>query len=81
MILLNISERSKVQVYLHWSHYPSAKLGQHDVCLGDLPAQVLQKMLSNQAQMDQFTEEAPYAYDEEANELVHIKDMERQHRL
>jgi len=75
MILLNISERSKVQVYLHWSRYPSAKLDQHYLCLGDLPAQVIQKMLSNQAQMDSFTEEAPYEYDQETDRLCHITDL------
>ena len=41
MILLNISQRSKLQIYLHWTHYPSVEKDAHDICLGDVPITAL----------------------------------------
>jgi hypothetical protein len=63
MILLNVSERSKLQLYLHWTNYPSAKTSQHDYCLGAVQEEPLRKMLSDRFKTEIFVEESPYAYD------------------
>lgn len=47
MILLNVSERSKLQLFLHWTNYPSEKASEHEYCFGNVPDELLKSLFSN----------------------------------
>ena len=63
MILLNVSQKSKVQLFLHWTNYPSANKDEHDICLGNAPTEALKMMLSSERKLDMFLEESPFKYE------------------
>ena len=47
LVLLNVSERKKLQVFLHTKPYPSAKTHEHELCLGDVPDELLANLFKN----------------------------------
>ena len=81
LILLNISERKRLQVYLHWTNYPSAKKYGHDVCLGALPTEPLGQLLADRERMEPFIEEVPFVYDPEVDKAVYTGRVERKDKL
>ena len=57
-------------MYLHWAHYPSAKKYEHDICLGDVPKEVLDDYLGNESKNEIFAEEFPFHYSPELDRVV-----------
>lgn len=81
MILLNVSQKSKLQLFLHWTNYPSANKDEHDICLGNAPTEAFKAMLSNERKLDMFLEESPFKYDSELDKAIFTKDVYRKERL
>ena len=45
LLLLNVSNKTDLQIYMHGNRYPSAKHDEHLYAIGDLPKPLLQDML------------------------------------
>ena len=81
LILVNLSERKRLAVYLHWTNYPSANKNEHDYCLGALPSEPLSKLLADPARMELFTEEVPFEYDSETDKAIYTGKISRKNKL
>ena len=63
LLLLNISNKSRLQVYLHIHPFPDEI--NHHYPLGDLPFNVLKELFKATRKMHIFEDSMPYVYDRE----------------
>ena len=47
LLLLNVSNREDLQIYINSHSYPSSKKNEFEYALGDLPERVLKSMFKN----------------------------------
>ena len=63
LILINLSQKSKLQAFLHWTQYPSVKRGEHDYALGAVEPKQVADLFHDKWKMELFLDESPFVYD------------------
>lgn len=74
LVLLNLSNRSKLQVYVGSSPFPDET--KHEYPLGDVPRKVLKALFKNSLKMEIFEDSSPYVYDQESDQVVYRQDYD-----
>ena len=62
LLLLNVSKRNDLQVYIHKNSYPSDLFNEHDYALGDIPEHVLRAMYQNYYMREMYHDATPFHY-------------------
>ena len=62
LLLLNISKKEDLQVYIHKNSYPSDLFNEHDYALGDIPEHVLRAMYQNYYMREMYHDATPFHY-------------------
>ena len=60
LLLLNLSKRKDLQVYIHHAAYPSIAINEHDYSLGDLPDNILRSMFKNYYMREALNDSNPF---------------------
>ena len=61
-LLLNITNRERLQVYIHKRNYPSELPDEHEFAVGDLPDHVLQRMFQMYYMKEMYQDANPFQY-------------------
>ena len=59
-LLLNITNRERLQVYIHKRNYPSELPDEHEFAVGDLPDHVLQRMFQMYYMKEMYQDANPF---------------------
>jgi hypothetical protein len=62
LLLLNVSNRKHLQVYVHKNSYPSDLFTEHEYALGDIPEHVLRAMFQNYYMREMYHDANPFQY-------------------
>ncbi len=62
LLLLNISKRKDLQVYIHKNSYPSEVFQEHEYALGDIPEHVLRAIFRNYYMREMYHDATPFIY-------------------
>ena len=62
LLLLNVSKKKDLQVYMHCKSYPSDLFNEHDYALGDIPEHVLRHMFQNYYMREMYHDATPFHY-------------------
>ena len=73
LLLLNVSNRTKLQVYLHLHPFPDET--SHHYPLGDVPQKALKDLFNTARKMQIFEDSSPYIYDEKRDTVVYRQDF------
>ena len=73
LFLLNVSNRKRLQVYLHLHDFPDETYFQYP--LGDVPKYSLAVLFKQALRMEIFEDSSPYIYDESLDRVVYRKDF------
>ena len=72
-VLLQISKRKELQIYLHWEPFPSPEKFQY--AFGDLPKEVLQDLLPTKRK-EMFEKCESYIYDKERDTIIYTENFD-----
>jgi len=62
LLLLNVSNRKHLQIYVHKNSYPSDIFTEHEYALGDVPEHVLRAMFQNYYMREMYHDANPFQY-------------------
>ena len=62
LLLLNVSNRKDLQIYIHSRSYPSDLFGEHEYALGDIPEHVIRAMFQNYYMKEMYHDANPFHY-------------------
>ena len=62
LLLLNVSNRKDLQIYIHSRTYPSDLFGEHEYALGDIPEHVIRAMFQNYYMKEMYHDANPFHY-------------------
>ena len=71
MILIQLSKKTDLAVYIHWSKYPSPKAGCYEQMFGDLPDDKLDELLKSKYRKEYFIEAKNFKYDVSKDQIVY----------
>ena len=69
LLLLNVSNRTRLQVYVHLHPFPDHTY--HHYPLGDVPDKALKALFKNTGKMEVFEDSTAYIYDRESDTIVY----------
>ena len=76
VFLLNVTDRTKLQVYLHDKPEPGPSLPDHSFPLGDAPYAVLEAFFVPSIKLSLFEDTFPFVYDEVSNTVKHVATLD-----
>lgn len=62
LLLLNVSKRKDLQIYIHSRCYPSDLFREHEYALGDIPEHVIRAMFQNYYMKEMYHDANPFHY-------------------
>lgn len=74
-LLLNISKRKDVQVYIHRAAYPSHIFNDHEYALGNIKPHTLMAIHKNYYMREMYHDANPFQYDYEANDVLYYPNF------
>mmetsp|Transcript_39918 Transcript_39918/g.52235 ORF Transcript_39918/g.52235 Transcript_39918/m.52235 type:complete len:133 (-) Transcript_39918:44-442(-) len=73
LVLLNVSNRKKLQVYVHLHAFPDRTY--HQYPLGNAPKEALAALFKQSLRMEVFEDSTPFIYDKKQDKIVYRKDF------
>ena len=71
LLMLNISKRKDLQVYIHRAAYPSHVFNDHEYALGDVPSHALKAIYQNYYMKEMYHDANPFQYDREIDQVLY----------
>ena len=71
LILLQVSKKTDLAVYIGWENYPLSKKGGYDQMLGDLPDANLDELFTSRYRFGYFREAKNFLYDVDSDKIVY----------
>lgn len=71
LLLLNVSKKKDLQIYIHKASYPSDLHMEHEYALGDIPEHVLRAMFQNYYMREMYHDANPFHYVRELDQIVY----------
>ena len=62
LLLLNVSKKKDLQIYMHSRSYPSDHFNEHEYALGDIPEHVIRAMFKNYYMKEMYHDANPFHY-------------------
>ena len=75
LLLLNISKRKDLQVYVHRAAYPSHVFNDHEYALGDIPEHALRAIYKNYYMKEMYHDANPFQYDRETDQVIYYPNF------
>ena len=73
LLLLNVSTRTKLQIYVHFKPFPDKS--SHYYPLGDLAHETLEALFDDPNKMEIFEDSTPFVYDKASDQVVYRRDF------
>ena len=61
-LLLNVSNRKRLQVYIHKRNYPTELIDEHEFAVGDIPEHVIKRMFQMYYMKEMYQDANPFQY-------------------
>ena len=69
--MLNVSNRKRVQIYVHKRNYPSFELDEHEFAVGNIPDELLKRMFKMYYMKEMYSEANPFQYVEQLDTVLY----------
>ena len=70
-LLLNVSNRKRVQIYVHKKNYPSVEIDEHEFAVGNIPDEILKRMFKMYYMKEMYSEANPFQYVEQLDTVIY----------
>ena len=71
LLLLNVSQRQNLQIYIHKNSYPSQDFSEHEYAVGDIPEHVLRAIFRNYYMREMYHDATPFHFVQALDRIVY----------
>ena len=80
LLLLRVSKRKDLQIYIHKNSYPSDLFQEHDYALGDIPEHVIRAMYQNYYMKEMYHDANPFHYVPSLGQIMYYPHFRHQNQ-